>query len=1252
MKPGKETILALSLLAAVLIANAIGLAPELTISRVDLNDNAMHFPLVAGMVEAIERGTNPFDWWAAEWSLGYPMLRTYQPLAHAIVAAGYFAFFKSVSLMTVFVWVRYLSVALLPLTFFVTARLLSLSPLTAAAAAMLSPMISTPALYGLEYGSYLWAGSGLFTQAVACHFALLSIGFAYGALRYGRRLALTGMLLGLTFLSHFIYGYIAALTLCLLAVIPDSETPRAIRIGRTVWLGAVALALSSFELVPLMLDSPIVNHSRWENSWKWDSFGAGQVFRWMLSGELLDHGRLPVLSLLAMTGAVFILFDFQRDRPKYPERNFIALGSVLWILMFFGRPFWGPLLALLGVSPDMQLHRVIGGVHIFLVLIAAIGLAAIWRELSSRTHVGVAALVTILLFFPMVRERAKYLSNNNEWGKRSLAAYNANRGSIDSALAVIKDRGGRAYAGLAAAWGGAFKIGDLPFYAYISRAQDPALSFMYHSMSLASEIMTRFNEGNSAHYRLFDVRTVVAPAGVELPNFLAPIKQAGPLRILAAPGGGDFDVVDVFYTVRTTKYDFYDINDRWLQSPWVANRQHLLLDFFGDAPAHLARLGPGEPLPASVPLPSPGEALAEQRDGPIYRAEIDAARASYVLFKTTWHPNWKVLVDGEPVRTAMLSPGFVGIPVIAGRHSIQCRYEAQPWQSFLAIAGGCFALLAFFVARPVEKSIRRIAVRALAVKWVRRPLVRDAAFLILLALPVSLSLFTSRLSDGHDATEYLPRQVEFHEDVSHGNLLPRWAPDLSQGAGQPFFLFNPPMFYYVAEIFKLLGFDFVTAINLACVVIVLASAAGMFLLAKLYFDDAGGWLAAAAYLYAPYFAVDLYVRSALAEFAAFPFFVWSLYGFGAHAKLGSRRHLLIGAAAYAGVMLSHNPAALLFTPLLAAFIVFASKSWVTLRQQAFGFTLGLGLAAFVWIPGLTLNSMVQVKSLLEGYSRYTNHFVYLHQLFYSPWGYGLSIPGDQDGMSFGLGATHLLLCTAAAFLVWRREAGRRWFLFFAGAAAILSFLMLQNSKLIWDWIPLLQIVAFPWRLLGPVAVCIAAIIAPLGPALKRRAAFSGVMMLLIAPNLSHLQPEHFREADLNFWTPQEIARRGIEVTSRAEYRPRWMLDLPAFRNEPIQIVSGEATVQQTGRSTIVWSGTIHASTPATAEMSIAYFPGWRVRIDGADVPAWPADRTGLIRFQISAGDHRVEVAWTRVAKIWAGDVISLLALCILIAAAV
>src|SRR6185312_17553034 len=100
MKNRKERLIAFSLLALVLIVSGIGLAPELTISRVDLNDNVMHYPLVAGMVATIERGGDPFDWWAPDWVLGYPVMRTYQALGHLIVALVYFALFKTVSLMT------------------------------------------------------------------------------------------------------------------------------------------------------------------------------------------------------------------------------------------------------------------------------------------------------------------------------------------------------------------------------------------------------------------------------------------------------------------------------------------------------------------------------------------------------------------------------------------------------------------------------------------------------------------------------------------------------------------------------------------------------------------------------------------------------------------------------------------------------------------------------------------------------------------------------------------------------------------------------------------------------------------------------------------------------------------------------------------------------------------------------------------------------------------------------------------------
>jgi uncharacterized membrane protein len=199
MKPTRENLPALALLLTVLVVNALSLWPELSISRVDLNDNVLHYTLVERMVQAVERGENPLDCWSPEWSLGYPVLRTYQPLGHALVVLVYFALGKSVGLMTVFVWARFLSVVLLPLSFFAAARLMGLGRLTAAAAGLLAPLISTNFLYGVEYGSYTWAGSGLFPQAVGSHFLLIAFGLGFRSIRRGRHLALTGAVLGSPF---------------------------------------------------------------------------------------------------------------------------------------------------------------------------------------------------------------------------------------------------------------------------------------------------------------------------------------------------------------------------------------------------------------------------------------------------------------------------------------------------------------------------------------------------------------------------------------------------------------------------------------------------------------------------------------------------------------------------------------------------------------------------------------------------------------------------------------------------------------------------------------------------------------------------------------------------------------------------------------------------------------------------------------------------------------------------------------------
>ncbi|HEY0420726.1 MAG TPA: hypothetical protein VGC80_14510, partial [Acetobacteraceae bacterium] len=557
----------------------------------------------------------------------------------------------------------------------------------------------------------------------------------------------------------------AALSLLLLTLLPDA-TPRLVRFGRTLAIGAVAFAIAAFQLVPLLRDTAFLNHSRWEPVWKWDSFGAGPALARLFTGELLDHGRLPVLTLLTFAGAALL---YRRRRPAHA---FLAAGALFWILLYFGRAFWGPLLTVLGAAEDMHLHRVIGGAQIFLVLLGALALAEAWAWMSARWHYAAAIAFSALLFYPMVRERAANLANDAAWGHRNLAAYAAERPSLDAAIASAQSRGGRTYAGLAATWGGQFKIGDVPFYAFLSEAQVPAVAFLYHSMALTGDIMVRFNDRAAAQYRLFNIRSVIAPmTGLNMPpGLLLPRAQFGRFQVFDAPGGGYFDLVDAGAVVKATRQNFYEINDRWLESDWPGRRTHLLLDFAGEPATDLPRMLSEAPLPfLASPAPSPGDVAAEQQSGQTYSADLVVTRASYAQFKMTWHPAWKAYLDNVAQPVVMLSPGFSGVKVAPGRHRVEFRYEPGALKPALAIFGVLFAAFLGLRGSRVAPAPLRLAVPRQAIA---------AAGILALALPVCVNLFSGSVLWGHDAFCYFPRVVEAHQNLIHGILLPRWAPDL------------------------------------------------------------------------------------------------------------------------------------------------------------------------------------------------------------------------------------------------------------------------------------------------------------------------------------------------------------------------------------------------------------------------------------------------------------------------------------------
>src|SRR5688500_1778914 len=197
-------------------------------------------------------------------------------------------------------------------------------------------------------------------------------------------------------------------------------------------------------------------------------------------------------------------------------------------------------------------------------------------------------------------------------------------------------------------------------------------------MAWPAGVMVRFDENRPEHYRLFDVRSVIAESTRPLPDFLQQTASFGPFRVLQAPPSGTFTLVQVprsFYVDRRT---FFDVNDAWLQSRWPAADAHLALDYESALPVlPRPRLGDLTALAQAPPAAACGSIVRQSGADHSYRAEVDSTGDCVALFKMTYHPNWRATVDGAPRKTVMLSPGFIGVPLPRGRHTVELRYEAS-----------------------------------------------------------------------------------------------------------------------------------------------------------------------------------------------------------------------------------------------------------------------------------------------------------------------------------------------------------------------------------------------------------------------------------------------------------------------------------------------------------------------------------------------------------------------------------------------
>ena len=1243
-------------LALVVIAvafSAIYAAPEMRIGRVPLDDVVFHLAASERMETSFERGEPFLDPWVSEWALGYPLWRSYQPAGHVVAAAAIHIFRPVADPASTFAVLFYLLIAALPVSIYTGARLFGLSPPASGLAALLVWAASAngdPGRYGISYGSVLWRGSGLYTQLFALHFLVLSLGLVASALDNGglKRRASAALVLALTSLTHIIFGYAAFVSAALLAVI-GPRSRRSERLVRLVTIVLPALALMSWFLIPLFQSTQIVNHNRWEATTKWDSYGAPFILRELLSGRLLDFARLPVLSILVATGAVVAALCYRDDRAK----RLLALCG-LWLALFFGRETWGRLVVFAGVPADLHMHRLEAVFELSAVLLTAFGLTRLVELATKRSRIlgllGGAVVAAAVVYMGV--DRVGYLHQNATWGTQNLTNYQAERGDLEAAFSdarsILAVRPGRVSAGMPSNWGHDFKIGSVPVWAFLSRDHFDQPSFLYHAMSKTSDIMVLRDENNRGHDVVFGIRLLVAPANLPMPAYMQRRSVQGRFAVYETSPEGYFGVVDlVAHYVGPPSTD-YEPNAAWLKSNLMSWGLVVSLD---------PKVAVGPAIQRWEALPDPtaeqeelrGRVLSESKVGETYQARIEVNRPSYAFVKITWSPDLVATVDGEPARVVHVTPGFGAVPIGAGQHDVVVQYHPGATKSLLFLASICaFALgCVAFGASKLTEIEGAVAARLTAAGQrfaTRRAAVAGA---LLLASIIALHpLFRGKLVMGHDSTAYPPRLVEFAKVLSWRQLPPIWAPDLGAGHGQPLFEFAPPLVYAAAVPLYYAGCGLSDSYQLGLAFLHILGAIAVYRIGRRLkasrFAAFGG---AVAWLFAPYLALDLFVRGAFAEAAGVAVAPIALLGVWETMERPTAGRIALGAIAVALIPLAHNVAALMLIPALAGFVVI--RAYVAYRSETAPpaprlarlapfvsgvVTIGAGLAlsAYFWIPALLEKTYTHTDRLRQGATLWSDHFVYPLQLLWSAWGYGMSVPGPNDGMSFALGPVHLALAIAGLVFAVRSANRRRKFcaIFFALAAAAGAWLSTYWAAPVYRRVETLQYLVQPWRTLILPGLFLSLLVIFAFERLGPR--WTGVCLLaLVLFNLPHTEAQGFFTFDDEFYTPQSMAMKSMNTSTFEEYEPRWVKMRPPYYGQPLVGLSDRITLSNASQKAARQEFIIQTPVAARVETSTFYYPGQKITVDGTPVQFSIVPVRGTMEFELPAGTHQVAIELRR-----------------------
>lgn len=505
-------------------------------------------------------------------------------------------------------------------------------------------------------------------------------------------------------------------------------------------------------------------------------------------------------------------------------------------------------------------------------------------------------------------------------------------------------------------------------------------------------------------------------------------------------------------------------------------------------------------------------------------------------------------------------------------------------------------------------------------------------------------LFQEGYFNMHDDLQMM-RQLQMEKCFLDGQIPCRWVPDMGYGYGFPLFNFYPPLPYLIGQVFRFLGFSFVDTVKYTFSASIILSGLFMYYLSREFLPGFAkinkfrlhvpALVASSFYVWAPYHAVDVYVRGAMNESWAltwFPLIFYTSYKLVLSREQNSRFWFLALAFSYFALFTSHNLMVLIFTPVFFIWlllILWRENAWQKIPQLFLSGLLSLGMAAFFTIPAIAENKHTQIETQLIGYYDYRAHFVSINQLLFSRyWGYGPSVWLEEDKMSFQIGHLHWILSIIAFIYISlllvqnsKKEGFMKaiknktvltiLFLFFTGWFS--AFLTHLVSIGVWMAIEQLRYLQFPWRFLTLVIFSLSFVAGAVFVYIKGKLGlFVGFISIVsvIFLNWNYFLPEYGKMGSLT--DEQKFSGAAWELQQTAgiyDYLPMQAKSAPKSpKRETFEFISGSGFVEREDNGTYWSKGTILVDTDfAEIRVNIFDFPGWKVFANGREIEKYVPD---------------------------------------------